>query len=195
MNECPASASPPPTTISDLKKPFDWSSQLFVWPAALAAAVLLFFALDYTIVALTHESTDDAFIASRIVSIAPRISGQVATVLVADNQLVHSNDLLVEIDPADYAMTVAQKLSAADSQNSNYRTMVAAYELVRVKVDTAKAAARKAQADADAAGATAQWAYKIRISPHPLPLAFRFHAPTLLDFERQSGELMGFQLH
>ena len=57
----------------------------------------------------THESTDDAFIAGHVVSIAPRISGQVVAVHVLDNQMVRSNDLLVEIDPADYAIAVAQK--------------------------------------------------------------------------------------
>ena len=109
-----------------------------------------------SIIALTHESTDDAFIAGHIVSIAPRIAGQVSAVHVLDNQLVRSNDLLVEIDPSDYAITVAQKQAAAASQDANFRTVIAAYELMRAKVTTAKASALKAQADADAAGATAR---------------------------------------
>ena len=37
-------------------------------------------------------------------------------------------------------------------QDANFRTVVAAYELMRAKVTTAKASALKAQADADAAG-------------------------------------------
>jgi len=154
MNENPTSASPPSAPNSDGKTSFNWSSPLFVWPAALALAALLFFGLDYFITALTHESTDDAFIAGHIVSIAPRISGQVAAVHILDNQLVHSNELLVEIDPADYAMTVAQKTTAAESQNANYKTIVAAYELMQAKVKTAEAAVRMAKADAEAAEST-----------------------------------------
>jgi membrane fusion protein (multidrug efflux system) len=154
MNENPPSASPPSAPNSDGKTSFNWSSPLFVWPAALALAALLFFGLDYFITALTHESTDDAFIAGHIVSIAPRISGQVAAVHILDNQLVHSNELLVEIDPADYAMTVAQKTTAAESQNANYKTIVAAYELMQAKVKTAEAAVRMAKADAEAAEST-----------------------------------------
>ena len=154
MNENPTSASPPSAPNSDGKTSFNWSSPLFVWPAALALAGLLFFGLDYFITALTHESTDDAFIAGHIVSIAPRISGQVAAVHILDNQLVHSNDLLLEIDPADYAMTVAQKTTAAESQNANYKTIVAAYELMQAKVKTAEAAVRMAKADAEAAEST-----------------------------------------
>jgi membrane fusion protein (multidrug efflux system) len=73
-----------------------------------------------------------------------------------DNELVRSNDLLVEIDPADYAITVAQKQAAAASSAANFRTVIAAYELMGSKVTTANASALKAKADADAAAATAQ---------------------------------------
>ena len=103
---------------------------------------------------MTHESTDDAFIAAHVVSVAPRISGQVASVHVLDNQMVRSNDLLVEIDPANYAITVAQKQAAAASQDANVKTVMAVDELMRQKVATAEADARKAQADADADAAT-----------------------------------------
>src|SRR5277367_4151552 len=132
------------------------NSPLVIWPAAIALAVILFFGLGYFFDALTHESTDDAFIAGHIVSIAPRIDGQVAAVHVLDNQMVRSNDLLIEIDPSDYAITVAQKQAAAASQDANFRTVVAAYELMRAKVTTANASALKAQDDANAAEATAK---------------------------------------
>jgi len=129
------------------------NSPLFVWPAAIALALLLYFGLKSVADFLTHEATDDAFIAGHVVSIAPRIAGQVAAVHVLDNQLVRSNELLVELDPSDYAITVAQKNSAAASQDANFRTVIAAVELMRAKVATA-AAARKAKADADASEST-----------------------------------------
>ena len=72
-----------------------------------------------------------------------------------DNQLVRSNDLLVEIDPADYAMTAAQKQSAADAQESSYKLALAGLELMRAKVTTAGAAAQESKADTAAAAATA----------------------------------------
>jgi membrane fusion protein (multidrug efflux system) len=152
----PATPSSPPPPAKNGKMNSRLRSPWFIWPAAAALAVLLYFGIVLLVDVFTRESTDDAFIAGHIVSIAPRISGQVAAVNVLDNQLVRSNGLLLEIDPADYAMTVAQKQSAAESQNANYRTMIAAYELMGIKVDTAKAAARKAQADADSAEATAK---------------------------------------
>ena len=131
------------------------NSPWLVWPATAALAGLLFFALSYLNGYLTHESTDDAFVEGHVVSIAPRISGQVLAVHVLDNQLVHSNDLLVEIDPADYAVKLGQKQTAAESQNANYKVVLAAFEMMRTKVATAEAGVRKAQADAGASAARA----------------------------------------
>jgi len=154
MSANPASPSAPPGLNEAQRARL--ISPLVLWPLTVLLAVLLFFGLDSVVTALTHETTDDAFIEGHVISIAPKISGRVAAVHALDNQLVHSNDLLVEIDPADYAMAVAQKRSAAESQSANYETVVSAYELMKAKVVTAEASARKAQADADASDATAK---------------------------------------
>lgn len=154
MNESPTAS--PPLKNGNVGPNSKFRSPWFVWPATAGLAGLLYFALSYFTHTLTHESTDDAFIAGHIISIAPRISGQVSAVHILDNQLVRSNDLLVEIDPEDYATTVAQKQTAAESQNASYKTMIAGYQLMQVKVTTAEASARKAKADADAAEATAK---------------------------------------
>ncbi len=154
MNENPSTK--PPTTNVIVSTSAKFSSPLFLLPAAIVLAVLLYFGLKSVAGFFTHESTDDAFIAGHVVSIAPRIAGQVAAVHVLDNQLVHSNDLLVEIDPADYAIAVAQKNSAAASQDANLRTVIAGIEVMRAKIATANASARKARDDADAAKATAK---------------------------------------
>jgi membrane fusion protein, multidrug efflux system len=157
MSENPNSPTLP-VTNGNGKRLAKLNSPFFIWPAAIVLAVLLFVGLDYFTDALTHESTDDAFITGHIVSIAPRISGQVSAVHVLDNQMVHSNDLLVEIDPEDYAIAVAQKQAAVESQEANVKTVFAADALMRKKVTTAEASARKAQADADASAARANLA-------------------------------------
>jgi membrane fusion protein (multidrug efflux system) len=150
MNE-EKSAAPPVTNGSRLAR---LNSPWFIWPATVALAGLLFFGLGYFFDVLTHESTDDAFIAAHVVSIAPRIAGQVSAVHVLDNEMVRSNEWLVEIDPADYSTTAAQKQSAADAQEANYKTVLAALDLMAVKVATAQATADQSKADADAAEAT-----------------------------------------
>src|SRR5271167_3124100 len=101
----PVSAPPPDSAaapVENAKSAGKLNSPLSVVLTALVLAGLLFLALNYFVGAMTHESTDDAFIAGHIISTAPRVAGQVIAVHVVDNQLVHSNDVLVEIDPADF---------------------------------------------------------------------------------------------
>ena len=118
-------------------------------------AALLFLAQNYLIEIFTTESTDDAFIAAHIVSVAPRVPGQVSAVYVLDNQLVHSNDLLVEIDPTDYQTTLAQKEAAQKSSEATFNASVAGYQMAGVNVTAAEATAKSSQAAADADAATA----------------------------------------
>src|SRR5690349_1141329 len=72
-------------------------------------------------------SSDDAQVDAHIVSIAPKISGNVTEVLVRDNQPVKAGDVLVRIDPRDYQARVDQARAAllqTQSQVVTSRTMV-----------------------------------------------------------------------
>jgi len=53
-------------------------------------------------------STDDAQVDGHIAPIAAKVSGNVAEILVDDNQRVKAGEVLVRIDPRDYAARVAQ---------------------------------------------------------------------------------------
>jgi membrane fusion protein (multidrug efflux system) len=91
----------------------DKKRSLFRRPSVIVAtAVLLIVGIGYgglaTFHSLTHESTDDAFIDVHFASVAPKIAGRVAVVHVDDNQLVKKGDVLVEIDPRDFQVTLAQ---------------------------------------------------------------------------------------
>jgi membrane fusion protein, multidrug efflux system len=145
---------PPPAKNGNGARLARLNSPWFLWPATAGLVVLLYFALFILNAAFTQESTDDAFIAAHVVNLAPRVAGQVLAVHILDNQLVHSNDLLVEIDPATYALAAAQKKTSADAQLANYKAYIAGYELMRTKVATAEATADQSKADADAARAT-----------------------------------------
>jgi membrane fusion protein (multidrug efflux system) len=52
------------------------------------------------------ETTDDAEVEGRVMNVAARVSGQVLHVRVSDNQVVDAGDVLVELDPADYAAKI-----------------------------------------------------------------------------------------
>jgi membrane fusion protein (multidrug efflux system) len=70
--------------------------------AALAAVALVGSGVWYLATA-GRESTDDAQVEGRVMNVAARVAGQVLRVHVRDNQLVNAGDVLLELDPADYA--------------------------------------------------------------------------------------------
>jgi multidrug efflux system membrane fusion protein len=53
--------------------------------------------------------TDDAYVLSDLVAVAPQVTGHVVTVHVTDNQPVKRGDPLLTIDPVPFQLTVAQK--------------------------------------------------------------------------------------
>ena len=56
----------------------------------------------------SYESTDDAQVDGHVNSVSARVSGHVVSLNVQDNQYVEKGTVLVEIDPSDYAVAVAQ---------------------------------------------------------------------------------------
>jgi len=65
----------------------------------------------------SYESTDDAQIDGHVNSVSARVSGHVLKLNVQDNQYVEKGTVLVEIDPADYEVAVAQARAVyADAQ-------------------------------------------------------------------------------
>ena len=65
----------------------------------------------------TSQSTDDAYVAADSTSVAPKVRGLVADVLVRDNQTVRAGQPLVRIDPEEFDARVAAMQGAlADAQ-------------------------------------------------------------------------------
>jgi len=63
-----------------------------------------------------RESTDDAQIDAHIAPISARVGGTVIAVNVDDNQLVKKGQVLVQLDPKDYEVALAQaKANLADA--------------------------------------------------------------------------------
>ena len=63
--------------------------------------------------AARFEKTDDAYIVGDVTPLAAKVSGYVKTVAVGDYQAVRKGDLIVEIDPSDYAAALEQAEASA----------------------------------------------------------------------------------
>jgi membrane fusion protein, multidrug efflux system len=79
-------------------------TQRFKKPVFIAAGIVTVIAVAYyTYDSFTHEETDDAYVTGHLHDVSSRITGVVTDVLVDDNQRVKSGDVLVKLDPTDYA--------------------------------------------------------------------------------------------
>ncbi|MGB6075874.1 MAG: HlyD family secretion protein [Candidatus Acidiferrales bacterium] len=86
--------------------------------AALALVILAIGVLLYLHFA-AWESTDDAQIDGYIYPVSSRVTGYVTRVVVDDNQYVESGTVLVQLDPKDYEVAVANaKATLANDQAS-----------------------------------------------------------------------------
>jgi membrane fusion protein, multidrug efflux system len=160
-------------------KPSIFQNPLVKIGLAIFVAFLLVGALIWWLNARQYEDTDDAFIDTHIVNVAPQIAGLVIKVLINDNQLVHKGDLLVEISSADanarlnqvqaqeaqaetqYEQAIATERGTA-AQAENAERDLARYRLLQrtspaavaqEQVDTAVATDKNAVAQRDAARA------------------------------------------
>jgi multidrug resistance efflux pump len=63
--------------------------------------------------------TRDGTVRAYVVTLAPEIAGRITQLPVADNQFVHKGDLLIEIDPTDYAIAVDNAQANLDQARAN----------------------------------------------------------------------------
>lgn len=99
----------------------------------IVVAAVLVLAGVYIHNEMQYESTDDAYVETTTVNVAPRVSGQIKDVFVTDNQHVKEGDLVAIIDDADYKI----KLEQADSS------------FEKIKLDQQNAKANQAAAESN----------------------------------------------
>ena len=69
--------------------------------------------------ALNTVSTDDAYVNGHMTLVAPRVSGEVANVLVDDNMRVKKGELLIQLDKEPFQVQVALKRAAVAIAEAN----------------------------------------------------------------------------
>lgn len=98
-----------------------------------------------------YESTDDAFVAARSFSVAPKVGGYVTDVPVTDNQHVNAGDLLAQIDDRDYKIAVDQAKAQVAVAQANI-------DNIQAQIDSQNEQIKQAQAQLDQAKAQLQFA-------------------------------------
>jgi len=115
---------PPPAKVEARPKPAPFAPapkghRLRNILISVGVLVLLFLIIPRIVHSWHTVSTDDAYVNSYVTLVAPRVSGQVARVLVEDNNRVKKGDALVELDAEPYRVQMAIKQAAVDAAKAN----------------------------------------------------------------------------
>ncbi|THD58150.1 HlyD family secretion protein [Phenylobacterium sp.] len=138
---------PPPK-----KKPNPLKNPKVLIIGGIVIVVLAIGGVFYWLHARQYVSTDDAFVDTHIVRLAPQVSGEVMRVLVVDNAVVKAGQVLVEIDSS----TVRAQLDQAQAQRGQ---AIAQIGQAQAQVGVSQASYRQARDQArglDAQAAQAQ---------------------------------------
>jgi len=101
------------------------------------------------------EDTDDAQVDGYITAVSSRVAGTVIAVHFDDNQEVKQGDVLVELDPADLQVALAQAKAALAQAQAQLQAEQPSVPITqtsnRTSLDTAQSAVANAEADLEAA--------------------------------------------
>ena len=106
---------------------------LFAAVGLAAIAASAYYGHQYWTVGRFEVSTDDAYVQADSTTIAPKVSGYIAKVMVADNEPVKAGQLLAKIDDSDFRVALDQAkadVSAAKAQNLSKQATLAAQDAV-----------------------------------------------------------------
>lgn len=118
--------------------------------ALIAASVLLYRYLT------AWESTDDAEIDGYIYPLSSRVSGYVTRVTVDDNQYVEAGTVLVQLDPEDYKVAVANARANLANDEASASASLTGVPLTSVNTSSVLSGARADIDNANAGLASAQ---------------------------------------
>ena len=96
-----AMASPPATHAAGRRRLWLWIG------GGIVVALAAWAGIPWVLKAFRTVSTDDAYVNGHVTFVAPRVAGQVAHVLVDDNNRVRKGDLLVQLDKEPFQVQLA----------------------------------------------------------------------------------------
>ena len=77
--------------------------------AIIIVCIIVFvIAAIFYVNSLKYQSTDDAYIESDLIQIAPRVSGQIEEIYIEDNRRINEGDLVAKIDDTEYKIRLEQ---------------------------------------------------------------------------------------
>ncbi len=107
----------------------------------LAVVAVLLKYWDYVV----NPWTRDGQVRAEVIQITPRVSGPIVSLAVKDNQLVKAGDLLFQIDPRSFAVSLEQARAQYDKTGDSYLAQEKQVEAAEAQIAVARASILQAQ--------------------------------------------------
>ena len=139
------------SAIGEVRRPQSWLDRMRARRRMILTIVALIIVgivavVAYWINTSGYESTDDAFIDARTVSISAQVGAAIVDVPVTDNQLVEPGTVLVRLDDRDYKAQVDQAAAQVDQAAANIANIDAQVAAQQARIDQAAKQTAQAQA-------------------------------------------------
>jgi multidrug efflux system membrane fusion protein len=128
--------------------------------------------LTYEVTTYFVAYTDDAYVRSDLVGVAPEVTGRIIGVHVVDNADVREGDSLVTIDPVPFQLVVNERLAEVEE--------------ARAQIEAAKSAILSAQDNADAAASALTYA---QITQQRLAILVKTSAVSQQSLDKANDDL------
>jgi multidrug efflux system membrane fusion protein len=145
-------SDPQPTTASAKRNEWRKLAGLIISITVIVGAVVLI--LWVWNIIEHHPRTDDAIVRANVVGITPRVRGQIIKLNVQDNQAVAAGDVLFEIDPADYELSLEKAKAALAMLDQQIVVARAQDAQLKFQITAAEAGVERAKAELRQAGDT-----------------------------------------
>ena len=142
-----APSAPPPS--QEARKATRKRTFLAAGLGVAVVAVLLVFGIPWVEETLNTVSTDDAFVNGHVTFVSPRVAGQIARVVVDDNNRVHKGDVLAELDKEPYRVAVSVKQAAVDTAQADLQAAVASVRAIEAQARSRRWNLERAVQDVD----------------------------------------------
>lgn len=115
----------------------------------LITAFLVIIAIVFVMVKywdyMANPWTRNGQVQANVIQIAPRVSGPIVDIPIQSNQFVYAGDLLFQIDPQTYEISLAQAKAALDATGYSIESLEKQVESAKASVDAARAVVKQAK--------------------------------------------------
>ena len=109
-----------------------------LWAIISVTIAVIVIVVIYILNGMKYQSTDDAYVESHMIQIAPKVTGQIVELYIKDNQKIKEGDVVAKIDDEDYIIRFNQADAEYKKALANQKVALANLSAVNSEIELAE---------------------------------------------------------